>query len=102
MALNDETAPTDPEERDCSYNLFRNKERAELLCAVPVDRPVPRFVVAEAWSFDRILQIQDPAPSGFHNRAAKAGVRFNGYYLFYAVARNDQVVASVVRDQEGA
>ncbi len=100
MALIDETAPADLERRDCPYNLFRNKERPELLCAVPVDRPVPSFVVAEAWSFDRILQVQDVAPPGFHHRGARAGVRFNGYYLFYAVARHEEVAAPAVKAEE--
>ena len=26
------------------YNLFRNRQQAALLCAVPEDRPVPRFI----------------------------------------------------------
>ncbi|MBM1169876.1 hypothetical protein [Microvirga arabica] len=101
MALSDETAPARPERRECAYNLFRNNERVELFCAVPEHRPVPSFV-AQAWSFDRILHVQDAAPSGFHNRAALAGVRFNGFYLFYATARKSQNEAPSVEDWEEA
>jgi hypothetical protein len=31
--------------RDRGYNLFRNKQRPELCCAVPEDYPVPSFLV---------------------------------------------------------
>jgi hypothetical protein len=31
----------------CTYNLFRNRQRPQLVCAVPEDRPVPGFVLAE-------------------------------------------------------
>ena len=27
-----------------TYNLFRRRDRAELICAVPEDRPVPAFI----------------------------------------------------------
>jgi PAS domain-containing protein len=65
-----------------AYNLFRNKKRPEILCAVPEDRPMPRFVDREQWTYAGSLQPQDTRPSGFHDKAASAGVRFNGFYLF--------------------
>jgi hypothetical protein len=68
--------------RDCTYNLFRNRQRPELLCAVPEDRPVPGFVVPGDWRFERALRPSDMGPPGFEDRAAQAGVRFNGFYLF--------------------
>lgn len=69
---------------DCVYNLFRNTQRPELLCAVPEDRPIPAFVVAGEWSFFCPLRSSNDAPRGFNHRAAGVGVRFNGYYLFHA------------------
>ncbi len=86
MALIDEMAPARQAARGCAYNLFRNKERAELFCAVPEDRPVPSLIDARAWTFERILQPHDVVPPGFHERGAKAGVRYNGFYLFQATA----------------
>jgi hypothetical protein len=86
MTLIHETAPARRETRECAYNLFRNNERAELFCAVPEDRPVPSLVVAQAWTFERILRPYDVAPPGFFERGAKAGVRYNGFYLFQATA----------------
>jgi hypothetical protein len=84
MALIQETARVRQETRGCAYKLFRHNEHAEIFCAVPEDPALPSFVVAEVWSFDRILQIQDIAPPGFRNRGAQAGVRFNGFYIFHA------------------
>lgn len=77
--------------RECAYNLFRNNQRSKLFCAVPEDRPVPGFIEAEAWSFVRVLRRYDVAPSGFHDRAARAGVRYNGFYLFQVTAREPSV-----------
>jgi hypothetical protein len=80
-----EQARTQPEMRERGYNLLRNKQRPELVCAVPEDYPVPSFVSDEEWLFDRPLRSSDPPPPGFHARAASAGVRFNGFYLFYLI-----------------
>jgi hypothetical protein len=68
--------------RDCTYNLFRNRQRPEILCAVPEDRPVPGFLDPGQWRFERALRPSDMSPAGFEERAARIGVRFNGYYLF--------------------
>jgi hypothetical protein len=86
MTLIVETAPARQDRRECAYNLFRNKERPELFCAVPEDRPIPSLIVAKAWTLESFLRIHDVAPPGFHERAAKAGVRYNGFYLFQATA----------------
>jgi hypothetical protein len=72
--------------RSCTYNLFRNRQRPQLICAVPEDRPVPGFVLAEDWRFDGPLRPSDVPPRGFHARAASAGIRFNGFYLFHLLA----------------
>jgi hypothetical protein len=86
MTLIHETAPARRETRECAYNLFRNKERPELFCAVPEDRPIPSLIVAKAWTFESFLRTHDVAPPGFHDRGAKVGVRYNGFYLFQATA----------------
>jgi hypothetical protein len=71
--------------RTCTFNLFRNRLRPQLVCAVPEDRPVPAFVVAEGWQFDECLRPYE-TPPGFHTRAAATGVRFRGFYLFHILA----------------
>ena len=76
--------PADLELQDCAYNLFRNRQQPDLLCAVPEDRPLPGFLQWEQWTYERPLRAPDARPEGFHPRAASAGVRFNGFYLFQA------------------
>ena len=88
MTMIHDAAAADPILRECGYNLFRNNQRPSLLCAVPEDRSVPGFIDAEAWSFERVLRRQDAAPPGFHDRAARAGVRYNGFYLFQVTAQD--------------
>jgi hypothetical protein len=66
-----------------AYNLFRRKEDTEVYCAVPEDCVVPAFVTGELWEFGGKLDGGD-APIGFNQNAARAGVRFNGFYLFHA------------------
>jgi hypothetical protein len=83
-------APARAHARDCTYNLFRNKQRPDLLCAVPEHHPVPSFLVPDDGTFECPLTAADMAPAGFEDRAATVGVRFNGFYLF-------QVTASQVR-----
>jgi hypothetical protein len=78
-------APTSPNVRDCTYNLFWNKRRPDLFCAVPDDHPIPPFLQADEWAFNGSLHPFDAAPVGFSEKAADAGVRFNGYYLFQTV-----------------
>src|SRR5688572_3221774 len=48
-------APARPYARDCTYNLFRNRQRPEILCAVPEDHPVPNFLGPEEWVFEQAL-----------------------------------------------
>ena len=74
--------PAHLEPQDCAYNLFRNRQRPEILCAVPEDRPLPGFLRSEQWTYERPLRSWEARPRGFHGRAAHAGVRFNGFYLF--------------------
>lgn len=86
MTRADNLAAAREETRACTYKLFRNIERPELCCAIPEDLPVPRFL-ATGWTFERALPPDGAAPAGFHNRAARAGVRYNGFYVFQLVAR---------------
>jgi hypothetical protein len=79
--------------RDCTYNLFRNKQRTALLCAVPEHRPVPNFLNVEQWIFERTLQASAVGPPGFDDRAAHVGVRYNGFYLFQVTAFQRRMAA---------
>ncbi|MBM6584347.1 hypothetical protein ILT44_29565 [Microvirga sp. BT689] len=79
-------APATPGVLNFAFNLFRNKRRPEILCAVPEDCPLPGFIGAEQWVYERSLSPQDAKPPGFIERAAKTGVRFNGFYLFQVTA----------------
>ena len=65
-----------------AYNLFRHRDKPHLLCAVPEDREVPRFIAEQTWSFDRKVAEAATAPVGFDVLAARDGVRLNGFYLF--------------------
>ena len=89
--------------RDCSYGLFANVDRPELLCAVPLDRPVPGFIQQEQWVFQGALHPSDPQPPGFRSHAAQSGTRLNGFYLFqvtsHALAAQELAIA-MVREAE--
>jgi hypothetical protein len=63
------------------YNVFRNREREDLCCAVPEDRSVPGFVTDSAWSFAGPLG-DIGLPLGFDPAAAATGARLNGFYVF--------------------
>ena len=64
------------------YNLFRSSGRDGLLCAVPEARSVPSFLTSPRWVFSGKLDGRHAAPLGFDEKAAAAGVRFNGFHLF--------------------
>ena len=84
--------PANLGEHNRAYNLFRNRQQPELMCAVPEDRPVPSFIGPEQWTYERPLRPLDHKPAGFHGRAAHAGVRFNGFYLFQTTATGRQAI----------
>jgi len=79
--------------RDCTSNLFRNKQRTALFCAVPEHRPIPAFLNPDQWIFEQPLQASDLSPPGFEDRAASVGVRFNGFYLFQITASQRKMAA---------
>ena len=64
------------------YNLFRHRDRQDLVCAVPEDCAVPGFIAEATWDFDGKVTDLAAAPRGFDVSAATTGVRFNGFYLF--------------------
>ena len=64
------------------YNLFRHKGQENLVCAVPEERRVPAFLNGQIWVYSGRIRGQGETPLGFDARAAAAGVRFNGFYLF--------------------
>lgn len=86
-------APARPYARDCTYNLFRNRQRPEILCAVPEDHPVPNFLGPEEWVFEQALRPSEAQLPGFTDRAAYAGVRFNGFYLFQVTVSHEKSAA---------
>jgi len=65
-----------------TYNVFRRKGRAELVCAIPEDRMVPDFITGASWEFGGKLENADRHPFAFNHEAADASVRVNGFYLF--------------------
>ncbi len=85
--------PARLELHDCAYNLFRNRQQPELLCAVPEDRPVPSFLRWEQWTYECPLRSLRDCPAGFDGRGASAGVRFNGFYLFQTIVTGRQTSA---------
>jgi hypothetical protein len=87
--------PSRPDTDDCAYNLFRNKCLPEIVCAVPEDRPVPHFIDSEQWAFEQPLRSPEARPAGFDSNAARTGVRFNGFYLFYAFAATPAVQSAL-------
>lgn len=68
--------------RGCTYHLFRNRQRPQLICAVATERPLPAFLLPEQWLCEGSLGPSDPAPPGFREHAAVNGIRLNGFYLF--------------------
>ncbi|WP_414476080.1 hypothetical protein [Microvirga sp. M2] len=78
-----------------AYNLFRNREFPEIICAVPEVCPVPDFIQPDQWEFERPLRPAEPHPPGFQDKAADTAVRFNGFYLFYALASVPAVQAAL-------
>jgi hypothetical protein len=64
------------------YNLFRRKAEQHLYCAVPEDRPVPRFVDGCDWEYRGCVAENNAPPAGFRDDAAAAAVRSTGYYIF--------------------
>jgi len=67
-----------------AYNLFRRRMQPDLVCAVPEDRAVPTFVTGDGWEFQGKASEAAALQRDFDVRAARASVRFNGFYLYHA------------------
>lgn len=65
-----------------AYNLFRRRSEPETLCAVPEDRVVPAFLSGGDWEFGGKTAVG--SMRDFDLQAARASVRFNGFYLYHA------------------
>jgi hypothetical protein len=76
--------------RDVRYNVFRHKFDPELCCAVPEDRPVPRFLNG-SWEYAGTLQNQIAALHGFDSAAAEWGVRLTGFHLFHVAPKRSSL-----------
>jgi hypothetical protein len=87
-----------------TFNLFRHKLKPDLVCAVPEDYPVPGFLEASTWAFAGKVSEPTTIPLGFKSKAAEAGVRFNGFYLFQAslIARDKITVERKSEEPWGA
>ena len=74
-----------------AYNLFRRKETPELVCAVPEDQAVPRFIAGEQWEFGGRVSAGSLEHPGFDGIAANAAARYNGFYLFHSLRQSGPV-----------
>src|SRR3954471_18858932 len=61
--------------------LIRQKDRPSMPFSNP---PVPGFIEGSTWAFAGKVSEPTIIPLGFKSKAAEAGVRFNGFYLFQA------------------
>ena len=79
--------------RDCTYNLFRNRPRPEILCAVPQDHPV-RASLARRNGF---LSKRSALPIHRHRASTieplMLGMRFDGLYLFQVTVSHERKAA---------
>src|SRR3954467_6961723 len=87
-----------------AFNLFRHKLKPDLICAVPEDYPVPSFIEGSTWAFAGKVSEPITIPLGFKSKAAEAGVRFNGFYLFQAspIERDTIIVERKSKEPWGA
>ena len=85
MTVDHRPASDHPSVDEFTYTLFRHRCLPERDCAVPEVRSVLDFIGSEWWAFEQPLRPQK-RPCGFDRQAAQVGVRFNGFYLYHAVA----------------
>jgi hypothetical protein len=89
--------PTLGSDTQRTFNLFRRKGQPGLLCAVPEDCPVPRFVNAAVWEFAGTIRGTATVPASFNHRAAATGARFNGFYLFTDFVAPGRIAVALAR-----
>ena len=87
-----------------AFNLFRHKLKPDLVYAVPEDYPVPGFIDGSTWAFAGKISEPTTIPLGFKSKAAEAGVRFNGFYLFQVspIERDTIIVERKSKEPWGA
>jgi hypothetical protein len=74
---------------EVTYNLFRQGRDPAIVCAVPNDKPVPRFIRGPAWVFESTMELQAEPSDGFEPGLARMAANANGFYLFVASDRAD-------------
>jgi hypothetical protein len=67
---------------EVTYNLFRQGRDPAIVCAVPNDKPVPRFIRGPAWIFESTMALGVDSEAGFDPTLAQAAANANGFYLF--------------------
>ena len=72
-----------------TYNLFRGRDRPELICAVPEDKPVPTFIRGPSWELVGGVDDTSVSSIAFNHEAAEASARYNGFYLFQLTNASD-------------
>jgi hypothetical protein len=83
-----------------AFNLFRHKLKQDLLCAVPEDYPVPSFLDGSTWAFAGKVSEPTTIPPGFNSKAAEAGMRFSGFYLFQtSPIQHDRITVALRKEQ---
>jgi hypothetical protein len=75
-------------ENSVGYNLFRSSADLTMVCAVPIDCPVPSFIDKSVWAYDSQIEIHGAHPIGFLSALAKRCSDLNGFYFFRSPYRN--------------
>ena len=76
------------------YNLFRSTADLTMLCAVPMDCPVPSFIDGYGWIYESKIENDYVHPIGFLPTLARRCSDLNGFYFF----RSPHRVASRKRE----
>jgi hypothetical protein len=69
---------------EVTYNLFRQGRDPAIVCAVPNDKPVPRFIRGPTWVFESTVALGAEPADGFEPGLAQMAANANGFYLFVA------------------
>ncbi len=73
------------QDQKTGHNLFRNKARPDLYCAVPEDKTVPPFIREPGWEFAGQVLDRSAAPLGFREAAARFASGTLGFYVFHRI-----------------
>ena len=61
------------------YNLFRSTADLTMLCAVPMDCPVPSFIDRSGWIYESKIENDYVHPTGFLPTLARRCSDLNGF-----------------------